>query len=218
MRVVLLGPPGAGKGTQAKKLVDALKIPHVSTGDMFRKMVAQGGDLGKRVQAIISEGHLVPDEQTCEVVETYLTQQSFWDGFMLDGFPRTVPQAEMLDRMLGTRGKRLNAVVAIDLSEQNVLARLGGRKSCPKCGAVYHEISLPPKVAGKCDRCASALVVREDDQPEKILERLRVYERQTHPLIDYYTQSGVLLRVDGAAEADEVARRVLGVLKAVKNV
>lgn len=213
MRAVLLGPPGAGKGTQAKKIVGALQLEHVSTGDMFRKMVAQGGDLAKRIQAIINSGHLVPDAETCEVVEAFLSQQSLWDRFLLDGFPRTVPQAEKLDEMLAKRGIRLDAVVAIDLSEQNVLARLGGRKSCPKCGSVFHDVTLRPKVAGKCDKCQSDLVVREDDQPHKILERLRVYVKQTQPLLDYYTQSAVLRRVDGAAEADEVARRILDVLR-----
>lgn len=217
MRVVLLGPPGAGKGTQAKKLVDALRIAHVSTGDMFRKMVAKGGDLGKRIQSIISAGHLVPDKETCEVVDAFLTEQALWDGFMLDGFPRTVPQAEALDRMLSNRGKKLDAVVAIDLSEQNVLARLGGRKSCPKCGSVYHDVSLPPKVTGKCDKDGAALVVREDDQPEKILERLRVYEQQTEPLLDYYTRSKILLRVRGDAGADEVSKRVLNALRSAQK-
>ena len=217
MRIVLQGPPGAGKGTQAKKLVDALKIPHVSTGDMFRKMVAKGGDLGKRIQAIIGAGHLVPDKETCEVVDAFLTEQSFWDGFMLDGFPRTVPQAEMLDRMLATRQKKLDAVVAIDLSEQNVLARLGGRKSCPKCGSVYHDVSLPPKVVGKCDKDSTALIVREDDQPEKILERVRVYERQTELLLDYYMRSNILLRVRGDADSDEVSRRVLTALRSAQK-
>lgn len=217
MRIVLMGPPGAGKGTQAKKLVGTLKIAHVSTGDMFRKMVAEGGDLGKRIQAIIGSGHLVPDAETAEVVDAFLTKQSLWDGFMLDGFPRTVPQAGMLDRMLDKRGKRLDAVVAIDLSEQNVLARLGGRKSCPKCGSVYHDVSLPPKIAGVCDRDKAALVVREDDQPEKILERLRVYDRQTQPLLDYYAKSGVLLKVDGAAEADEVSGRIVAALQKAKK-
>lgn len=213
MRAVLLGPPGAGKGTQAKKVVDALKLQHVSTGDMFRRMVAKGGDLGKRIQSIIGEGHLVPDAETCEVVDVFLTEQSLWDKFLLDGFPRTVPQAEALDGMLKKRGKRLDAVVAIDLSEQNVLARLGGRKSCSKCGSVYHDVSLPPKRTGVCDRDGTALMVREDDQPEKIRERLRIYERQTQPLLDYYTKAAVLKRVDGAADADKVAGRILEVLR-----
>ena len=217
MRIVLMGPPGAGKGTQAKKVVDALDIEHVSTGDMFRRMVAQGGDLGKRIQAIISVGHLVPDGETGEVVDAFLTQQSLWDRFLLDGFPRTVPQAEMLDAMLKKRGKHLDAVVAIDLSDQNVLARLGGRKSCPKDGAVYHETLAPPKKSGICDRCATPLVVREDDQPEKILERLRVYERQTQPLLDYYGRQSVLRRVAGDAGADEVSARILKALKGSKS-
>lgn len=212
-----MGPPGAGKGTQAKKLVDTLKISHVSTGDMFRKMVGEGGDLGMRIQAIIGSGHLVPDAETAEVVDAFLTRQSLWDGFMLDGFPRTVPQAESLDGMLAKRGKRLDAVVAIDLSEQNVLARLGGRKSCPKCGSVYHDVSMPPKAAGLCDRDKTALVVREDDQPQKILERLRVYQQQTQPLLDYYAKSGVLLKVDGAADADEVSRRILDAIRKAKK-
>ena len=213
MRIVLLGPPGAGKGTQAKKIIGALSLTHVSTGDMFRRMVSQGGDLGKRIQSIIGAGHLVPDAETAEVVETYLTEQSLWDGFLLDGFPRTVPQAEALDQMLSKRQKRLDAVVAIDLSEQNVLARLGGRKSCPKCGSVYHDVSLPPKKSGVCDRDGTALVVREDDQPDKIRERLRIYENQTQPLLDYYTRSAVLRRVAGDADSDEVASRILKTLR-----
>lgn len=214
MRMVLMGPPGSGKGTQAKKIVDSLKMEHVSTGDMFRRMVAQGGELGSRIQAIIGVGHLVPDAETGEVVDAFLTQQHLWDKFLLDGFPRTVPQAEMLDRMLAKRDKQLDAVVAIDLSDQQVLARLGGRKSCPKCGSVYHEVSAPPKKHGTCDRCDSALIVRSDDQPEKILERLRIYERQTEPLLDYYGRQKILRRVDGDAGSDEVTeriRRILGV-------
>lgn len=213
MRVVLMGPPGAGKGTQAKKIVDALELMHVSTGDMFRRMVAKGGDLGKRIQSIIGAGHLVPDAETAEVVETFLTQESLWDKFLLDGFPRTVPQAEMLDAMLDKRKKKLDAVVAIDLSEQNVLTRLGGRKSCLKCGSVYHEVSAPPKTPGVCDRDGNALQVREDDKPEKIRERLRIYQQQTQPLLDYYTKSKLLRPVGGDAGADEVAGRILAVLK-----
>ncbi|MBI4179395.1 adenylate kinase [bacterium] len=213
MRVVLMGPPGAGKGTQAKKVVGALDLAHVSTGDMFRRMVAAGGDLGKRIQAIIGQGHLVPDKETSEVVDAFLTQESLWDSFMLDGFPRTVPQAEMLDAMLARRKKSLDAVVAIDLSEQNVLARLGGRRSCLACGSVYHEVSAPPKKPGVCDRDGKALQVREDDKPDKIRERLRIYESQTQPLLDYYAKSGVLKRVPGDAEADEVAGRILAVLR-----
>lgn len=215
MRVVLLGPPGAGKGTQAKKIVEALKAVHVSTGDMFRKMVAQGGDLGKRIQSIIGQGHLVPDAETNEVVETFLTQQDLWDRFLLDGYPRTVPQAEVLDGMLKKRGKHLDAVVAIDLSDPCVLNRLGGRKSCPKCGAVYHETSAPPAKTGVCDKCATGLATREDDQPAKILERLRIYERQTQPLIDYYTKAGVLKRVNGDTDLESVTASILQVLRAL---
>lgn len=215
MRVVLLGPPGAGKGTQAKKIVDALSMVHISTGDMFRKMVAAGGPLGIRISDIIGAGHLVPDVETEEVVETYLTQNKLWDNFLLDGFPRTVPQAEMLDAMLARRSLRLQAVVAIDLSEQNVLSRLGGRRSCPKDGSVYHEVSAAPKKSGVCDRCGTPLVVRADDQPEKILERLRVYDSQTEPLLEYYTRTGILRRVDGNADADGVCGRILELLRNV---
>ncbi len=213
MRLVLLGPPGAGKGTQAKKTVDALRLTHVSTGDMFRRTVADGGEQGKRIQAIIGSGRLVPDEETAAVVDSFLTKQSLWDSFLLDGFPRTVPQADALDRMLEKRGKRLDAVVAIDLSEQKVLARLGGRKSCPSCGNVYHDVSAPPRHTGLCDRDGVALVTREDDQPEKILERLRVYESQTRPLLDYYTRSGVLRRIDGDADSDQVTARILALFQ-----
>lgn len=200
-RLMMLGPPGAGKGTQAKRLARRLDIPHVSTGDMLREARRNQTELGKKAAEFMDAGKLVPDEVVIGIVRERLDQQDAEGGFILDGFPRTRPQAEALAQM----GVELDFVLNIDVSDDEVVRRLGGRISCPECGAVYHEETNPPATDDVCDRCGhQGLVKREDDRPETIRERLSNYHRQTAPLIEFYRHRGVLEDVDGAGPPDQV--------------
>jgi len=214
MRVILLGPPGSGKGTQAKEASARLGVPHVSSGDIFRAEMGAGSPLGERLKSYVNQGQLVPDELTTEIVVARLSQPDCRQGYLLDGFPRTLAQAESLDRELARRGQRLDAVVCLELQAERIMARMAGRRVCPQCGASYHLVTLKPKVDGVCDRCGSALVQRDDDKPETVRERLEIYAGKTAPLIDYYQRQGVLRRVDGDAAPDEVRTRVFAALGA----
>lgn len=209
LRAILLGPPGAGKGTQAASLASKFGARHLATGDILRAEVAEGSELGKKAKGFMDAGELVPDNLVVEIVKRHLSGEVRQSGYLLDGFPRTLEQAEMLDLMLED-DERPNVVVLLEVSDDEVVARLGGRETCSNasCGRVYHPDSNPPKTEGVCDVCGSALVVRNDDQPAAIRERLAQYHEKTAPLADHYERRGVLVRVDGQGAIDEVAARL----------
>jgi len=202
MRLVLMGPPGAGKGTQAAKLTEALKVPHISTGDIFRWNIKQGTQLGKKVSAIIEAGGLVPDELTCEIVRDRLMKDDCRDGFIMDGFPRTLPQAEMFEKMLEDSNMKLDAVINIAAEDTVIVNRMSGRRVCNNCGKVYHITNHPPRREGICDECGSPLHIRDDDRKETVLKRLKTYHEQTKPLIEFYMRRGLIIDVDGNKPAD----------------
>jgi adenylate kinase len=208
--LILLGPPGAGKGTQAKLLVAELGIPHISTGDMFRDHIARNTELGQKVKAITAAGQLVTDEVTNALVKDRLSRADVAPGFILDGYPRTVPQAEYLDGLLRSLGRKLDRVVSYEVAEEMVVERISGRRSCPKCGAVYHVTQNPPKKTGICDKEGAELVQRPDDKPENVRVRLAEYGTKTEPLKRYYREKGALSEVDGVGTTE-------GILAATKK-
>lgn len=211
--VILLGPPGAGKGTQAVNLAERTGLLHLATGDMFRENVRNQTELGKEAQRYMERGELVPDELTISMLLDRLNREDAQLGSLLDGFPRTTEQAEALDAALAEQDAEIAAALLIEVANDEVLRRLGGRWSCPDCGAVFHAVFSPPQVEGTCDRCPGALIQRDDDQPEAIRRRLDVYAQQTAPLIDYYERSGKLRRVNGAREPDAVGADLLAALE-----
>ena len=214
MKIIMLGAPGAGKGTQAKQIADKYSIPHISTGDIFRANIKNGTELGKKAKQYMDQGALVPDELTCDLVMDRIQQDDCKNGFVLDGFPRTIPQAEALDAALGKINEKMDYAIDVDVPDENIVNRMSGRRACLNCGATYHLISIPPKVEGICDRCGSKIVLREDDKPETVQKRLTVYHEQTQPLIDYYKNQGILKSVDGTQPMDEVFKAIVTILGA----
>jgi adenylate kinase len=212
MLLILLGPPGAGKGTQAKLLAARLAVPHISTGDMFRDHKARGTEIGKRVQAIMDAGGLVTDDITNAMVEERLSRPDVAGGAILDGYPRTVGQAEFLDALLGRLGRTIGRVVSYEVSEQALVDRIGGRRSCPACGAVYHVTQAPPAKAGVCDKDGTALALREDDKPENVRKRMQEYVAKTAPLKAYYQRRGQVAEVDGLGAPDAILAATLKLL------
>jgi len=213
MNVILLGPPGAGKGTQAKKLSAEFGTPQISTGDILRDAARRGTELGKLAAPLMQSGQLVPDDLVVKIVEERLRQPDASRGFVLDGFPRTIPQAEALDAALAKAGRKIDAVVSLDVPESTLIQRISGRRSCAKDGSVYHLNENPPKQAGCCDKCNSPLIQREDDQEDKVRERLAVYARQTAPLKDFYAKRGLLRSIEGVGTPEGVyldIKRALG--------
>ena len=204
MILILLGPPGAGKGTQAKLLAAALGVPHISTGDMFRDHKARGTEIGKRVQAIMDSGGLVTDDITNAMVEERLARPDVAGGCILDGYPRTVGQAGFLDQLLGRLGRAIGKVVSYEVSEAALVERIGGRRSCPTCGAVYHVTQQPPRQAGTCDKDGGTLVLREDDKPENVRKRMQEYVGKTAPLKAYYQVRGQVAEVAGLGAPDAI--------------
>ena len=214
MNLILLGPPGAGKGTQAKRLAQTHGLVQLATGDMVRAAIASGSELGRRIKAIYDAGQLVPDDIIIQMIAERIGQPDSARGFILDGFPRTVPQAEALDAMLAERGCKLDRVILMEVDEAELVARLVGRFTCPECGASYHERFNRPRVEGKCDNCGStALVHRADDRPEAVATRFEAYRNQTAPILPYYRARGILRSVDGMASIDEVTRQIEAVLR-----
>ena len=211
--IVLLGAPGAGKGTQAARLCEALHIAHVSSGELFREHLADETELGLLAKSYMDRGELVPDDVTIAMVMDRLSRPDCEGGAILDGFPRTLPQAEALDRALAEEGRRIDVAPYIRVSEQTLLARLGGRWTCRQCGAVYHQLFNAPKVDGVCDVCGGGLYQRPDDTPETHKRRIDVYMEQTRPVIDYYRQAGVLVEVDGEPDVDTVYRALLAAIR-----
>jgi adenylate kinase len=212
VRVILLGPPGAGKGTQAKRISNKYSIKHVSTGDIFRKDIAEETPLGIVAKKYIDKGQLVPDDITIELVEKRLELNDCKMGYLLDGFPRTVTQAEALEKYHKIKGVNLKGVVLIRVPDSFILDRMTGRRVCPNCGSSYHIKYNPPKVEGVCDTCSSTLVHRKDDTEETVIERLSVYHKRTQPLVEYYTNNGLLSVVDGTKAIDEVFMNICNVL------
>jgi adenylate kinase len=212
LNLILMGPPGAGKGTQAERLVDDFDLPYYATGDILRAAIAEGTELGKEAQPIVEAGDLVPDELMIGVIMERLDTPEAEDGFILDGFPRTVGQAEALDEALDRRGRSLTAALLIDAPAEEVIRRLSGRRICVKNGHVYHVKNDPPKNEGVCDQDGSRLIQRDDDKPETIKRRLSVYREQTEPLIDWYDQRGVLRRFDGSRPPEEVHSHIRATL------
>ena len=214
MNLILLGPPGAGKGTQAKRLEQTHGLVQLATGDMLRATTASGGELGRRVKAIMDAGHLVPDEIIIEMIAARIGEPDCARGFILDGFPRTVPQAEALDAMLAERGQKLDHVILMEVDETALVDRLSGRFTCGNCGASYHERYHRPRAEGVCDVCGSTnFVYRADDRPEALKTRFDAYRNQTAPILPYYRDRGILRTVDGMADIDAVTRQIETVLR-----
>ena len=212
MKVVMLGAPGAGKGTQAKKIAAKYSIPHISTGDIFRANIKNGTELGKKAKTYMDQGLLVPDELVVDLVVDRVNQEDCANGYVLDGFPRTIPQAEALTTALAGQGQKLDYAIDVDVPDENIVRRMGGRRACVGCGATYHLEYAPPKQEGICDTCGGELILRDDDKPETVTKRLGVYHEQTQPLIDYYTNAGILKRVDGTVDIDEVFQAITEIL------
>jgi adenylate kinase len=216
MRLILLGPPGAGKGSQATLLSQALEVPHISTGDIFRANIKDKTELGMRVKSILDSGGLVPDDLTMEIVRDRLSREDCRNGFIMDGFPRTIPQAEMFGEMLREGGQSLDAVINLVVSDDVIVKRMSGRRMC-RCGAVYHLVSNPPRVEGICDSCGAPLFIREDDREETVLKRLETYHRQTSPLIDYYGKLGLVMDFDGVKRIEEAFSDIMKALDEIKG-
>lgn len=214
MKIVMLGAPGAGKGTQAKMIAEKYSIPHISTGDIFRANIKNGTELGKKAKSFIDKGQLVPDELTLDLIMDRFKEDDCKNGYVLDGFPRTIPQAEALDEALKANGEKVDFAIDIDVPDENIVRRMGGRRACENCGATYHIVYSPTKVEGKCDKCGEELIVRDDDKPETVLSRLEVYHNQTQPLIDYYNEQGILKSVDGTIDMKDVFNEIVKILGA----
>ena len=197
MKIIMLGAPGAGKGTQAKKIAEKYEIPHISTGDIFRANIKNNTELGKKAKAYMDQGLLVPDELTLELIMDRFEQPDCKNGYVLDGFPRTIPQAEALTKALSENSEKIDFAVNVEVPDESIVERMSGRRACLNCGGTYHIIFNPSKKEGICDKCSSELVLREDDKPETVSKRLKVYHDQTQPLIDYYRGQKVLREVDG---------------------
>jgi len=213
MRLVLVGPPGAGKGTQAEFIAAHLSVPKISTGDIFRANLAQGTPLGLEAKRYMESGQLVPDEVTINMVRARLAEPDAAHGFLLDGFPRTLPQATALDKMLADMGVALDVVLELIVDNDEVIRRLSGRRTCRSCGKIWHEVFDPPSQPGVCDRCGGELYQRDDDKPETVAERLRVYARDTAPLIDFYGAQGKLVGIDATGPVEDVTERAKDALQ-----
>lgn len=214
MKIIMLGAPGAGKGTQAKMIAEKYSIPHISTGDIFRANIKNGTELGKKAKSYMDKGQLVPDELTLDLIMDRFKQDDCKNGYVLDGFPRTIPQAEALDRALKAKGEKVDFAIDVDVPDENIVKRMGGRRACVGCGATYHVVYSPTKVEGVCDKCGEELIVRDDDKPETVLNRLEVYHNQTQPLIDYYNEQGILKSVDGTVDMKDVFNAIVDILGA----
>ena len=214
MKIIMLGAPGAGKGTQAKMIAEKYSIPHISTGDIFRANIKNGTELGKKAKSYMDKGQLVPDELTLGLIMDRFKQDDCKNGYVLDGFPRTIPQAEALDAALKAKGEKVDFAIDVDVPDENIVKRMGGRRACVGCGATYHVVYSPTKVEGICDKCGEKLIVRDDDKPETVLNRLEVYHNQTQPLIDYYNEQGILKSVDGTVDMKDVFNAIVDILGA----
>ena len=214
MNLILMGLPGAGKGTQAKMIAEKCGIPHISTGDIFRANIKNGTELGAKAKEYMDKGLLVPDELVCDLVVDRIQQADCEKGYILDGFPRTIPQAEALENALNAIEQKLDYAIDIDVPDENIINRMSGRRACVGCGATYHLVYAPTKTEGICDVCGKELILRDDDKPETVQKRLNVYHEQTQPLIDYYTKAGILKTVDGTVDINDVFAAIVEILGA----
>ncbi|MGN0382836.1 MAG: adenylate kinase [Eubacterium sp.] len=212
MKIIMLGAPGAGKGTQAKMIADKYHVPHISTGDIFRANIKNGTELGNKAKSYMDKGLLVPDELVVDLVIDRFKEEDCKNGYVLDGFPRTIPQAEALDAALAKLGEKVDYAINVEVPDENIVRRMSGRRACVGCGATYHIVHIPTKVEGICDRCGGELILRDDDKPETVMKRLDVYHEQTQPLIDYYTSQGVLVEVDGTQDMKDVFQAIVNIL------
>lgn len=212
MKIIMLGAPGAGKGTQAKMIAEKYGVPHISTGDIFRANIKNGTELGMEAKKYMDQGLLVPDELTVKILLDRVANEDCKNGYVLDGFPRTIPQAEVLDKALTELGDKIDYAINVDVPDENIVKRMGGRRACLSCGATYHIEHVPPKKEGICDTCGQELVLRDDDKPETVKNRLNVYHEQTQPLIDFYTEKGVLKTVDGTVDMQDVFTAIVSIL------
>ena len=213
MKIIMLGAPGAGKGTQAKMIAEKFAIPHISTGDIFRANIKNNTPLGQEAKKYMDEGKLVPDELTVKILLDRVAQDDCKNGYVLDGFPRTIPQAEVLDQELTKLNDQIDYAIDVDVPDENIVNRMSGRRACLTCGATYHIEHIPPKQEGICDKCGSELVQRDDDKEETVLNRLKVYHDQTQPLIDYYTKKNILKTVDGTVDMKDVFAAITAILE-----
>ena len=212
MKIIMLGAPGAGKGTQADMIAKKYNVPHISTGDIFRANIKNGTELGRKAKDYMDKGLLVPDSLVVDLVIDRIHEDDAKDGYVLDGFPRTIPQAEALDKALTEAGESIDYAINVDVPDENIVRRMSGRRACLKCGATYHIVYNAPKTEGVCDSCGSELVQREDDKPETVLNRLSVYHKETQPLIDYYTEKGNIKDVDGTKDLNDVFDDIVAIL------
>ena len=212
MKIIMLGAPGAGKGTQAKMIADKYGVPHVSTGDIFRANIKEGTELGKEAKTYMDRGILVPDELTVKILLDRVAKEDCKKGYILDGFPRTIPQAQVLDAELEKLGEGIDFAINVDVPDNHIVERMSGRRACVECGATYHIVHIPSQKEGICDRCGKELVLRDDDKPETIQSRLDVYHDQTQPLIAFYTEKGILRTIDGTADMKDVFKTITGIL------
>lgn len=213
MKIIMLGAPGAGKGTQAKRIADKYNIPHISTGDIFRANIKNGTELGKKAKTYMDQGLLVPDELVVDLVVDRVAQDDAKNGYVLDGFPRTIPQAEALDAALEKINDKVDFAIDVDVPDSNIVDRMSGRRACVGCGGTYHIVYNPTKTEDICDACGGQLILRDDDKPETVENRLKVYHDQTQPLIDYYTKKSILKSVDGTKDMNEVFENIVKILE-----
>ena len=212
MKIIMLGAPGAGKGTQADMIAEKYGVPHISTGDIFRENIKNGTELGTKAKSYMDQGLLVPDELTVEILLDRVAKDDCAKGYILDGFPRTIPQADVLTAELEKQGSAIDFAIDVEVPDDNIVERMSGRRSCPDCSAIYHIKYNPPKSEGVCDQCGGSLILRDDDKAETVAKRLKVYHEQTQPLIDYYGNKGVLKSVDGTKDMNEVFADIVAIL------
>ncbi|MBS7305181.1 MAG: adenylate kinase [Lachnospiraceae bacterium] len=212
MKIIMLGAPGAGKGTQAKQIAANYEIPHISTGDIFRANIKEGTALGMEAKSYMDKGQLVPDELTVKILLDRVSKDDCKNGYVLDGFPRTIPQADVLDKAVSELNDKIDYAINVDVKDDNIIRRMSGRRACLNCGATYHIVNVPPKKEGICDTCGSELVIRDDDKEETVKARLLAYHEQTQPLIDYYNNKGILKEVDGTKDMNDVFADIVNIL------
>ncbi len=213
MKIIMLGAPGAGKGTQAKMIADKYHVPHISTGDIFRANIKNGTELGMEAKKYMDQGLLVPDELTVKILLDRVAKEDCIGGYVLDGFPRTIPQAKVLDEALAELGESIDYAIDVDVPDENIVQRMSGRRACLSCGATYHLEHVPPQKEGVCDKCGNELVLRDDDKADTVLNRLKVYHDQTQPLIQFYGTKGVLKTVDGTQAMEDVFQSIIAILE-----